>query len=345
MKNFTKVICCICLVISIPFMIYIYSTNSSICSTVQNNDDLRTKIESLDNFKTNTINMAIMSKYYLITGEEYYKTQFEDNYNLSYDQITKLYESGYINESEKENLKSDLDSYLKIVQSQSFDLNPENINPDLKNQLRELTSIESGIITDTSNVLYSSLKTTKNNNEYAIDLVTNQKNILEVIGGFLSMFFLYPLYFISKNHTVFISVIKTFISEHFSKKSKTPPKEISDNPCDEKMIQCINESIIKNFEEKINDKNLLVSTLRIVYSHSEYMEKEWEKGKNILDSVEKDLSSLRSDLDALLNESEIPYERFNIIENKLLEIRFLLEKLPGYHDFIMKLTEPYKSNN
>lgn len=178
-----------------------------------------------------------------------------------------------------------------------------------------------------------------------INLVNNQNKILEVLGGLLIMVFLCPLYFISKNHTFFTGIIKTFISDHFSKKTKSssPPK--MQDSCDEKMLQCINESIIRNLQEKINDRNLLVSTLKIIYFHSEYMEREWEEGQNILDSVEKDLSDLRKDLDSLLNKSEIPYERFNIIENKLLEVKFLLEKLPGYHDFIMKLTEPYKSDN
>ena len=344
MKNFIKIICFIFIIIYTLFTIYIYFTNSSLSSTVQDNDALRTKIESIDEFKTNTLNMAIMSKYYLITGDDYYKTQFENNYNTSYKQITKLSESGYINESEKENLKSNLDKYLNIVQTESFYENPKDINSNLKSQLQNLANIETNIINDTSNVLYSSLKTTKNNNEYAINLVSNQNDILEVIGGFLSMLFIYPLYFVSKNHTVFNGLIKTFFSEYFSKKIKSPSTKNEENPCDEKMLQCINESIIRNFQEKINDRNLLVSTLKIIYSHSEYMEKEWEEGKNILDSVEMDLSNLRSDLDSLLNKSEIPYERFNIIENKLLEVKFLLEKLPGYHDFIMKLTEPYKSN-
>ena len=214
----------------------------------------------------------------------------------------------------------------------------------MKNQIRNLTDIEINIIDDTSSSIYSNINEVKNNSGYAINLVSNQNNILELVGGFFTMIFLCPLFFISKNYGMFTGIIKNFISEHFSKNTNTSSSSNkSENQCDDRMLQCINESIIKNFQEKINDKNMLVSTLRIIYSHSEYMEKEWKKGKNILDSVENDLLELRRDLDSLLNKSEIPYERFNVIENKLLEVKFLLEKLPGYHDFIMKLTEPYNS--
>lgn len=42
-----------------------------------------------------------------------------------------------------------------------------------------------------------------------------------------------------------------------------------------------------------------------------------------------------------MDKSAIPYEKINILENKLLEMRFMLEKLPEYHAFIMNLTQKY----
>ncbi|WP_455796010.1 CHASE3 domain-containing protein [Clostridium butyricum] len=77
MKNFIKVIFYLYIILIMPFMIYMYSTNHSISSKMQNNDMLRAKISSLDQFKESIIDMAIMSKYYLITGDQYYKTEFE----------------------------------------------------------------------------------------------------------------------------------------------------------------------------------------------------------------------------------------------------------------------------
>ncbi|MDU0324737.1 hypothetical protein RWZ02_18875, partial [Clostridium butyricum] len=74
MKNFIKVIFYLYIILIMPFMIYMYSTNHSISSKMQNNDMLRAKISSLDQFKESIIDMAIMSKYYLITGDQYYKT-------------------------------------------------------------------------------------------------------------------------------------------------------------------------------------------------------------------------------------------------------------------------------
>ena len=343
MKNLIKIILSIYLILSIPFLFYLYYTNHSIFSTMQNNDNIQTKIEALDNFKVNIINMSTMSKYYLITGDEYYKDEFEINYKNTDSNVNNLYESEYISESEKDEFLDKLNSYKEIVQNSTYSEYAQNIDSNTKNQIRNLTDIEINIIDDTSSSIYSNINEAKNNSGYAIDLVSNQNNILELVGGFFTMIFLCPLFFISKNSGMFTGIIKNFISEHFSKSINTSSQSNKNEyQCDDRMLQCINESIIKNFQEKINDKNMIVSTLRIIYSHSEYMEKEWEKGKNILDSVENDLLELRRDLDSLLNKSEIPYERFNVIENKLLEVRFLLEKLPGYHDFIMKLTEPYK---
>lgn len=345
MKSFIKVIFSIYMILLIPFMIYIYYTNHSLSSAMQNNDALRSKIEALDEFKVSIIDMAVMSKYYLITGDEEYNIEFENSYDTASDKIESLYESQYISQSEKDEFIQSLNYYKESAQSYASNSYSQNIDPDFKKQIRNLSEIETDMIKDTSKVLYSSLQTAKDNSGYAINLVDNQNNLLEVLGGFFTMVFLCPIYFISRNSSAITGVIKTFISEHFSKKSKSQTPEKSQYECDEKMLQCINESIVRNFQEKINERNLLVSTLRIIYSHSEYMEKEWEEGRNILDSVEKDLSDLRNELDSLLNKSHIPYERFNIIENKLLEVKFLLEKLPGYHDFIMKLTKPYSTDD
>lgn len=343
MKNFIKVIFYLYIILIMPFMIYMYSTNHSISSKMQNNDMLRAKISSLDQFKESIIDMAIMSKYYLITGDQYYKTEFEKNYNTASDNINDLYNSEYITISEKSNFLNNLNSYKEIAEDNSYIVNSDNIDPSLKKQIRNLTEIETGIIDNTSNALYSSIKLSDDNSGSTMTLVSSQNNILELLGGFFTMIFLLPLYFVNKNSNLFTGIIKNFISDHFKRKSKSP--SVKNEPCNDAMLQCINDSIIQNLQEKINDRNMLVSTLRIIYSHSEFMEREWTEGKNILDSVEDDLSELRNDLNSLLNKSEIPYEKFNTIENKLLEVKFLLEKLPGYHDFIMKLTEPYKSNN
>ena len=50
---------------------------------------------------------------------------------------------------------------------------------------------------------------------------------------------------------------------------------------------------------------------------------------------------LKKQLNILMDESDIPYKKINILENKLLKIKFMLEKLPEYHDFIMNLTQKY----
>ena len=137
-----------------PFMIYMYSTNHSISSKMQNNDMLRAKISSLDQFKESIIDMAIMSKYYLITGDQYYKTEFEKNYNTASDNINNLYNSEYITISEKSNFLSNLNSYKEIAEDNSYIVNSDNIDPSLKKQIRNLTEIETGIIDNTSNALY-----------------------------------------------------------------------------------------------------------------------------------------------------------------------------------------------
>ena len=92
------------MILLIPFMIYIYYTNHSLSSAMQNNDALRSKIEALDEFKVSIIDMAVMSKYYLITGDEEYNIEFENSYDTASDKIESLYESQYISQSEKDDL-------------------------------------------------------------------------------------------------------------------------------------------------------------------------------------------------------------------------------------------------
>ena len=198
MKNFIKVIFYLYIILIMPFMIYMYSTNHSISSKMQNNDMLRAKISSLDQFKESIIDMAIMSKYYLITGDQYYKTEFEKNYNTASDNINNLYNSEYITISEKSNFLSNLNSYKEIAEDNSYIVNSDNIDPSLKKQIRNLTEIETGIIDNTSNALYSSIKLSDDNSGSTMTLVSSQNNILELLGGFFTMIFLLPLYFVNK---------------------------------------------------------------------------------------------------------------------------------------------------
>lgn len=220
MKNFIKVIFYLYIILIMPFMIYMYSTNHSISSKMQNNDMLRAKISSLDQFKESIIDMAIMSKYYLITGDQYYKTEFEKNYNTASDNINDLYNSEYITISEKSNFQSNLNSYKEIAEDNSYIVNSDNIDPSLKKQIRNLTEIETGIIDNTSNALYSSIKLSDDNSGSTMTLVSSQNNILELLGGFFTMIFLLPLYFVNKNSNLFTGIIKNFISDHFKKKVK-----------------------------------------------------------------------------------------------------------------------------
>ena len=159
------------------------------------------------------------------------------------------------------------------------------------------------------------------------------------------MILLSPLYFLRKNSTIITDLIKGFISSHLKKDKNSSIKGDNKNTdisnCDNKILECINSGHLNNLETLLTERELMISNFKIIYSHNNYMKKEWLKSKESLTSIEQDLLDLKKQLSYLMNKSDIPYEQINILENKLLKTRFLLEKLHEYHDFIMKLTEKY----
>lgn len=54
------------------------------------------------------------------------------------------------------------------------------------------------------------------------------------------------------------------------------------------VIQCVNTGLIKNLETVLSKGELIISTLKIVYFHNEYIKK-WLISKKYLDSIEYDL--------------------------------------------------------
>ena len=54
------------------------------------------------------------------------------------------------------------------------------------------------------------------------------------------------------------------------------------------VIQCINTGLVKNLETMLSERELMISTLKIVYYHNEYIKK-WLISKKYLDSIEYDL--------------------------------------------------------
>lgn len=341
-----KILVCILSAALIFSLLYIYKTNLSVAEEIKTNDNLRNKITQIDEFKTDIANMSVMSKYYIITGSNKYKISFEKNYYSALSNLDELQEADYITDEDKILLEENLSKYNNLTCGNSH--NAENstntVNDKTDSILLKLTDIETSLIEDTSDTLPKSIEKSNSNSDTAKSLVDSQNSLLQIIGGFITMVLISPIYFLKKNPTLITDAFKSFISNHIKKnqagsKPSVNKTESEYSKCDDEMLQCVNAGLIKNLETMVSERELMISTLKMIYSHNQYMKNEWTKAKNSLDSIEQDLLDLKKELNILMNKSDIPYEKINLLENKLLEIRFLLEKLPQYHQFIMDLID------
>lgn len=324
-------------------LLYIYKTNISIVSQINTNEDLRKKITVIQEFKTDIANMSLMSRYYIITGDDKYRIKFERNLYSALSSLDNLEEAEYITAKDRSLVEKNLNEYNYLT---CKDLQQDNkTGESAKNTndtLQKLTDIEFSLVEDTADTLVKSIEITSSNSQAAKNIVDTQNNLLQAVGGFFSMILIAPLYFLKKNPKFLPDTIKNLFSICFKKDSNESDKKLQQSSnvnCDDLMVKCINEGIHKNLEELISERDKMVSTLKIIYSHNKYMKEEWADAKASLDSIEQDLLNLKKELNILMTKSDIPYEKINLLENKFLEIRFLLEKLPQYHDFIMNILE------
>ncbi|NME82576.1 hypothetical protein [Clostridium sp. SM-530-WT-3G] len=348
MSKKLKIIICL-LSLSLSFsLLYLYITNKHVVNQINTNVSLREKVLQIDEFKSNITNMSSMTNYYIITQKESYRAEYNKNFTSALANINELYDSNYITKEDKVSLEDGLNKYNDLTNKFIF-INrgtPLPITEDNKNTFLRLNDIKSNLMQDTSDVLARNIEISNSNSGTVINLVDNQNSLIQIIGGFITMILLSPLYFLKKNSTIITDLIKRFVSNHLKKDkvSSTISEEKKNNDiikCDDKLIECINSGYLNNLETLLTERELMISNLKIIYSHNKYMKEEWMKSKESLDSIEHDLIDLKKQLNHLMNKSDIPYEEINVLENKLLKIRFLLEKLPEYHEFIMKLTEKY----
>lgn len=347
MSKKLKILICL-LSLSLSFsLLYVYITNKYILNQINTNITLREKVLQIDEFKSNITDMSSMADYYILTNKESYKIAYDRNFNSALTNINELYDSGYIQKEDKISLENELNKYNDLT-NECFETEKDSSAPlseNSKNVFLKLNDIETTLLKNTSDALSKNIAISNSNSGAAINLVDNQNSIIQIIGGFITMILLSPLYFLRKNSTIITDLIKGFISSHLKKDKNSSIKGDNKNTdisnCDNKILECINSGHLNNLETLLTERELMISNFKIIYSHNNYMKKEWLKSKESLTSIEQDLLDLKKQLSYLMNKSDIPYEQINILENKLLKTRFLLEKLPEYHDFIMKLTEKY----
>lgn len=328
-------------------LIYLYITNKYVVNQINANMNLREKALQIDEFKSNITDMSSMADYYMITKNESYKEAYDRNFNSVVNNVNELYDSNYITKEDKISLEDRLNKYNYLINECIFTKKDEAciLTDNNKSIFLKLNDIKYSLIEDSSDVLAKNIEISNSNSGTVLNLVDNQNSLIQIVGGVITMIFLSPLYFLKKNSTLITDLIKGFISSHLRKDKSTSPtnKEDKNNTtkCDEKLIECINSGYLSNLETLLTERELMISNLKIIYSHNKYMKEEWIESKESLNSIEQDLLDLKNQLNYLMNKSDIPYERINVLENKLLKIRFKLEKLPEYHEFIMKLTEKY----
>lgn len=335
-----KILIAIILLLIIPSLFYMHKTNQLLSRQIQKNSNLKQQIMSLDQFKADIKKMSQMNKYYLISDNDIYKTYYEESYTTVIEHVNELYSKNYITLEDKNSLDNSLNDFN--IFTLNIKSNSQNFQYT-KDKLDELSQIENIIIDKTTNNLYDNIEKSNSEDGNALNIVNTQNNIIEVIGGFFSMVFLSPIYFLGKNITLITDSIKKFLIEHIYKDKITKnTKDIINNSiCNDDMVKCINNGIINNLKEEISDKEKLIATLKIINSYSDFMTKEYTASYQILDSIETDILTLKNTLSKYIDKSEIPYDMLNIIENKFLETKFVLERIPNYNDFIIKLTEKY----
>lgn len=324
------------------FNLYIYFNNAQVTSEINNNNELRSNVTQSEKLRNSILTMSDMGKYYLITGNTEYKTQYLIELNNSFDLLDKLTNSGVISNESSQNLLVNLNEYKNLYETLIPATVTSNSTKNVESTISTLANIESDMSSHLSETLVTNIETMDSRANTIIDATDIQSNISQIFSTILTLLMAIPMYFIKKlkeNPTKTLEdVVETIKSENdiYKSNENTSDHTIKDNDCN--IFHGSDE--LKEIENKLIERAVLLSYLKTLYSHNEYMKEQWSQASIMLNELDQKIDTLISQVRSIGEYSSlISNNDMETLKDKVNELQCLFEQLPNYHNFIMDLTK------
>ncbi|WP_244833502.1 hypothetical protein [Clostridium sp. BJN0001] len=304
-KNCAIFFICIFSVFLISINIFILFSNNKLRDDAKNLISVKNNISSLDEFEEIILNIEHSQKFYILSQNKKYKKDYNDYLSKAYTYLDKFYDTNCIDSETKENLEKMLKEYddinLKLLNSE---INLP-LNSEIKNYLIESNNIQIDMIDTLSDTILGTKNSVSKNNVSLTESIDSQKNFIQALSSITTVVIGGPLCYVFKkcrNGTISLSGIT---------------------------------NIITNQKTKLETYSNWFLLSSILNDHNKEMIERLSEVCIKIQNLEKAIESLEEEI----QKCSILSSKIGSLKIKVLEIKFMTQDLPYYHQFIVTLTD------
>lgn len=310
--------------------IFSYFSNSSVSSEVDSNNTLRNNVKQIEELRTNLSTMANMEKNYLMTGNIEYKTKYTNSLNESYNTVNVLTSTSILSKAQSTAILDNLDQYKSLNESLTPLTTPSQANEEFQTTVANMNQIEITISSALSNNVLNSIQTMDTTANGIVNTTNTQVTLSGLLSTILTALLSVPIYFIKKLGSTPSEIVEN-VFDNIHSGIEEP---ISSQPNN---IPCLG-SEIKEIENKLVERSVLLSFLKTLYSHNDYMQDHWLQASIILNELEENINTLTLEVSQLKDSATvISPKEVEEIKDKINQLQCLFLQLPNYHNFVMEL--------
>ncbi|CDM70272.1 hypothetical protein CM240_3155 [Clostridium bornimense] len=299
MKNIRKLIIFligIFIIFLLAINAYAIFTHNSLSSKVESLSETKTKISSLDSFKTIIVNLGNSQKFYLLTNEDIYKVKYNEYLTSAYDNLDDLVKSNTISENDKTNIMSMLKEYDNINTSLSKCPITYPLTDDIQINVTKSNELEINILHSISSAIASNTDSTAKNHASLSASINSEKSVIQLLTSVFTVSIGGPLCYVFKKY-------------------KNGELKLSD------ILDVLNTE-----EEKVVNYSNILTFASILNNHNKEMKKQWLDVQNLVETLQNSIVQLKNKV----NEAKIPLfsdtnSEIMDIEMQLLEIKLLVK--------------------
>lgn len=315
-KKYSVFFLCVITLFILIINIFIIFSHNSLSSKVENLNETKAKITSLDNFKTIIVNLGHSQKFYLLSLDDNYKVKYDNYLSDAYDSLNDLSKSKFINDDYKDTLINMLKEYDNINNKLLVPKIELPLNDEMKLNLSKSNELQINLMHSVANAIATNRDDTSQNQLSIADSITNQKKFIQGLSSIITVIMGGPFL-------------------HILKKYKNGEIKIDD------IITTLDKEKIR-----IDNYNNILTFVSVLNNHNKEMKKQWYEVKDKVEILQASITELKT---KAVNTNISPFSDFSsevqAMEIQLLEIKLLVKQLPDYHQFIISLTDSLISND
>lgn len=330
MKRKVSIIVALGVIVMLLFNFIIFFSFNSLENELNKNNNTRYDIENLAEFRNDVVEMAQMQKLWVATNNNYYEGEFQKKVQEVNEDLKTLENSNQILKDDSETLREYVDDYVKLAYKFKPVSKDSIISKEMERQFLEANKIQIEILKKSSNSVVDINDNIEETNNTILDKNNIEKNILRVLGAFVTFLFSLPIYFL--------------------KKLNKGIENISDNDNIDQIVNIYDKNLedTKSDKDEIDNRKIKCKEM-LIYSEEIYEEAIRQDERlnqcfEILSKIEVMIHYLKEEIKVIdgIEDFDSKIRYIEDIEEEFGELKILFKTLPSYNSIIINMSKKNK---